>query len=100
MHGLLVDLLQMTNPYKDIEVTDKYIIREFNENIDPIELMWHRDLKSRTITILEGQGWKFQKENELPLELNKGDVIFIQAKEWHRIFIGETNLKLKIEEYN
>ncbi len=23
-------------PYKDIEVTDKYIIREFNENIDPI----------------------------------------------------------------
>ena len=30
-------------PYTDIEVTDKYIIREFNENIDPIELMWHRD---------------------------------------------------------
>jgi hypothetical protein len=25
-------------PYTDIEVTDKYIIREFNENIDPIEL--------------------------------------------------------------
>jgi hypothetical protein len=26
-------------PYTDIEVTDKYIIREFNENIDPIELL-------------------------------------------------------------
>ena len=90
----------MTKPYKDLEITDSYIIREFSENIDPIELLWHRDLKSRTITILEGQGWKFQKENELPLELNKGDVIFIQAKEWHRIFIGKTNLKLKIEEYN
>jgi hypothetical protein len=25
-------------PYTDIETTDKYIIREFNENIDPIEL--------------------------------------------------------------
>ena len=24
-------------PYTDIEVTDKYIIREFSENIDPIE---------------------------------------------------------------
>jgi hypothetical protein len=23
-------------PYTDIEITDKYIIREFNENIDPI----------------------------------------------------------------
>jgi hypothetical protein len=33
----------VSNPYTDIEVTDKYIIREFNENIDPIELMWHRD---------------------------------------------------------
>ena len=30
-------------PYTDIEVTDSYIIREFNENIDPIELLWHRD---------------------------------------------------------
>ena len=27
-------------PYTNIEVTDKYIIREFNENIDPIELRW------------------------------------------------------------
>jgi hypothetical protein len=40
-------------PYTDIEVTDKYIIREFNENIDPIELMWHRDDESRTIEIIE-----------------------------------------------
>jgi len=28
----------MIKPYKDLEVTDKYIIREFDENIDPIEL--------------------------------------------------------------
>ena len=87
-------------PYKDLEVTDQYIIREFNENIDPIELMWHRDLNNRKITILEGKGWRFQKENELPLELKKGDTISILAKEWHRIFIGDTNLKIKIEENN
>ncbi len=30
-------------PYKDLEVADKYILREFSQNIDPIELMWHRD---------------------------------------------------------
>jgi len=85
-------------PYTDLEVTDSYIIREFNENIDPIELLWHRDLNSRKITILEGEGWKFQKEDELPLDLKKGDIIFISAKEWHRIFIGNTTLKIKIEE--
>ena len=33
----------MDKPYVDIETTDKYIIREFDDNIDPIELMWHRD---------------------------------------------------------
>ena len=48
-------------PYKDLEVTDQYIIREFNENIDPIELLWHRDDEDRTIEILEvGKGWKMQ----------------------------------------
>ena len=30
-------------PYKDLENNSEYIIREFNDNIDPIELMWHRD---------------------------------------------------------
>jgi hypothetical protein len=43
---LMYDKIYMT-PYTDIEVTDKYIIREFNENIDPIELLWHRDDESR-----------------------------------------------------
>ncbi len=39
----------MTRPYKDLEITDQYIIREFDENIDPIELLWHRDDEDRTI---------------------------------------------------
>ena len=30
-------------PYTDIEVTDSYIIREFDENIDPIGLLWLLD---------------------------------------------------------
>jgi glutaredoxin 2 len=62
-------------PYTDIEVTDKYIIREFNENIDPIELLWHRDNESRTIEILGETDWKVQLDNELPTSLNES--IFI-----------------------
>jgi len=42
----------MIKPYNDIEITDKYIIREFNENIDPIELMWHRDDENRLVEII------------------------------------------------
>ena len=81
-------------PYTDIEVTDKYIIREFNENIDPIELMWHRDDEDRTIEILGETNWKLQLDNELPTSLNQP--IFIPRHEWHRVIKGDGNLRLKI----
>jgi hypothetical protein len=88
-------------PYTNLETTDSYIIREFNENIDPIEvfiLNWHRDLENRTVEILEGDGWKFQKENKLPVELKEGVRILIPKLEWHRIIKGNTTLKIKIYE--
>ena len=81
-------------PYIDIEVTDNYIIREFNENIDPIELLWHRDDENRTIEILGETDWKVQLDNQLPTSMN--DPIFIQRHEWHRVIKGTGTLKLKI----
>ena len=81
-------------PYIDIEVTDDYIIREFNENIDPIELLWHRDDENRTIEILGETDWKVQLDNQLPTSMN--DPIFIQRHEWHRVIKGTGTLKLKI----
>ncbi len=81
-------------PYKDIEVTNKYIIREFNENIDPIELLWHRDNEDRTIEILGETDWKVQLDNELPTSLNQP--IFIPRHHWHRVIKGNGNLRLKI----
>lgn len=86
-------------PYQDNIISEDTKIRIFDENIDPIELMWHRDLKTRQITILEGTGWSYQQEDSLPKQLNPGDQIVIPALEWHRVIKGNTNLKLKIEEY-
>jgi len=85
---------KMSKPYTDIEVTDKYIIREFNENIDPIELMWHRDDEDRTVEIIGETNWKVQLENCLPSSLNER--IFIPRHEWHRVIKGTGTLKLKI----
>jgi len=85
-------------PYTDKIDKDHYVIREFGENIDPINLMWHRDKEDRTVEVLEGEGWMFQKDNELPLELKEGDRIFIPKHEWHRVIKGSTNLKIKIDE--
>lgn len=81
-------------PYSDIKVTDTYIIREFNENIDPIELKWHRDREDRTIEIIGETDWMIQLENQLPTSINQS--IFIPKGEWHRVIKGNGTLKLKI----
>jgi hypothetical protein len=81
-------------PYIDIEVTDQYIIREFTENIDPIELMWHRDDENRLVEIIGETDWQVQLENQLPTSLNQP--IFIPKHEWHRVIKGTGTLKLKI----
>jgi hypothetical protein len=82
------------NPYTDIEVTDTYIVREFNENIDPIELMWHRDNEDRTLEIVGETNWRIQLDNKLPILLENH--IFIPKHEWHRVIKGTGTLKLKI----
>ena len=81
------------NPYKDINNT-----RTFSKDVLTEELVWHRDKEDRTVTILEGVGWKFQKDNELPIHLNVGDEVAIKAFEYHLINKGKTDLKLEIKE--
>ncbi len=81
-------------PYTDIEVTDKYIIREFNENIDPIELMWHRDNENRVVEIIGETNWKLQLDNQLPTSMN--EPIYIPRHLYHRVIKGTGNLLLKI----
>lgn len=81
-------------PYIDLEITDEYIIREFSESIDPIELLWHRDDENRTIEIIGETDWAIQLENKLPTSLNSR--IFIPKHEWHRVLKGTGSLKLKI----
>ena len=83
-------------PYTDLEVTDKYIIREFTENIDPIELMWHRDDEDRTVEPLCPSDWQFQRDNEIPILLKEGERIFIKKHEWHRVIKGSGHLLIKI----
>ena len=86
----------MANPYTNTPITPTSVIREFSSEVDPMELVWHQDPQDRTIEILEGEGWQLQRDNELPLELKKGDRIFIPEFQIHRVIKGNTNLKLQI----
>ncbi len=42
------------NPYADFRVTHKKFLREFTATVEADELVWHRDKKNRTVTVLEG----------------------------------------------
>ena len=79
------------NPY-----TDKNNIREFSSNVDELDLVWHQDKEDRLIEILEGEGWKFQRDNKVPVDMKVGDRIFIPEGEIHRVIKGTTDLKIKI----
>lgn len=84
----------MSHPYTDLEVTDFYIIREFSQDIDPIELLWHRDDENRTVEIIGKTDWMVQLENQLPISIN--EPIFIPKHMWHRVIKGTGSLRLKI----
>jgi len=81
-------------PYTDLLVTDEYIIREFDENIDPIELMWHRDDENRLVEAIEHTDWLVQLDNQLPMSMTQP--IFIPRHMWHRTIKGTGKLKIKI----
>ena len=81
-------------PYIE-ELKDGFIIREFSDNTPSMEFVWHRDLKDRIIEPLHETDWKFQLDNEVPIELNR---IFIKAGTYHRLIKGTGNLTLKIKE--
>lgn len=84
----------MKKPYKNLEETSEYIIREFSEDIDPKELLWHRDREDRRIVTIGNTDWQVQLDNELPVSLNSN--IFIKKHQWHRVIKGTGVLRVKI----
>lgn len=87
----------MNEPYND-EHFNGWFIRTFSEDVGDNELVWHRDENDRTVEVLEGTGWKFQYDNQLPLNMVEGDHLTIKANTFHRIIKGPSNLKLRITE--
>lgn len=84
-------------PYKDRQLTETSKIRVFKSDVDSGELQWHRDREDRLVEVMEGNGWKFQLDNQLPINLNEGQVLLIPQGTYHRIFKGKDDLKIKID---
>lgn len=80
-------------------IEDDYIIIEFDKDAPSTKLGWHKDKNDKIIEVLEGEGWKFQYDNEIPFDLKVGDKFYTKLDEYHRIIKGKTNLVLQIREY-
>lgn len=88
----------MSKPYKE-QIKDNIKYREFDPKVETDELVWHRDRENRTITVLEGKGWFFQMDNEIPKEMCAGDILEVKKMDYHRLYkSGTTPLKISIEE--
>ena len=84
-------------PFEELvlEETPTYILvqRNFMSNLDEEELVWHRDREDREISIVEGDGWYIQMDNELPQLMQKESIFKIPKETWHRI-INKNGTKL------
>ena len=84
-------------PFKQIDITEGVFVREFSSNVDPEELVWHRDQEDRLITVTESVGWHIQRDNKMPVEMKAGDQFFIPALEWHKVIKGTGNLLIEVD---
>ena len=82
-------------PFVNLEITDSSIIRLFGENVDPVDLKWHRDREDRYVEVIDETDWMIQLENKLPEKIDK---IFIPKGVWHRLLKGKGELRIKIQE--
>ena len=87
----------MDFPFIEERIDDYNFIRTFSENVDEMDLIWHTDRENRIIEVLEGNNWKFQFDEELPLKLTNGLNISIPKGKIHRIIKGNGPLKIKLQ---
>ena len=92
--------IESSLPFLDKKVDDDYIIRRFSFDLPSDELKWHRDGEDREILVLESNGWALQKDDRLPIELQKNESHSIARGEWHRLLKGSGELVLRIKKFS
>jgi hypothetical protein len=80
------------------EKVDNVYIRTFDHSLENEELKWHRDLEDRIVEVVGETNWKFQFDNQLPIDLS--GKIFVPKKSWHRAIKGDGDLVVKITKLN
>jgi len=86
----------MDFPFTEQQLDTKLFLREFSADVDEMELIWHEDREDRIVSVVEGNGWKFQFDEELPIEMKDGIDITIPKGVIHRVIKGKGPLRIKV----
>jgi len=60
-------------------------------------ISYHMDMEPRKVTVISGEGWKFQYEGEDPIDMTENLIIEIPAMKSHKVIKGSTDLKVIVE---
>ena len=89
----------MNFPFKEEQIDQFNFIRTFSADVDEMDLIWHADKENRIITVIKGSGWKFQFDEELPVEMTEGKSISILKGKLHRVIKGKGPLKINLQKH-
>ena len=81
-------------PFQETKLSDNTFIREFSQDTDSGEFMWHRDHENRIVESIYETDWMIQIDNELP-KVIEGEV-FIPMGAYHRLIKGTGDLKINL----
>ena len=82
-------------PFKENKIKENVFIREFSQQTDSGEFMWHRDHEDRIIKSIGETDWLVQIDNELPKSIN--EEVFIPMGIYHRLIKGSGDLKIELK---
>jgi len=72
---------------EDIYIYEDSRVRVFDKNSPDSFFHWHKDLHHRTVFVAEcSEGWWFQYDNQIPVELKESMVLEIPKQEYHILF--------------
>jgi len=83
-------------PFEEEQISDNIFIRTFSADVDEMDLIWHTDKENRFIKVLEGNGWQFQYDEELPFEMTDGLGFPVMKGQIHRVIKGVGPLKIEL----
>ena len=83
-------------PFEEEKIKDNIFIRTFSTDVDEMDLIWHTDKENRFIKVLEGNGWQFQYDEDLPFEMTDGLGFPVMKGQIHRVIKGVGPLKIEL----